>query len=236
MRILINRLIYKQIFIFSSVLSESQYVIHETMNNKKSKKDNKNQSNKQAKGQNKHIGRVGEATACMYLKGLGHDILAQNLVLKTGEIDILSYKNGVLHVVEVKSAFIKDIHKESSKRASVLLKNETHTIDPEESLSWLKLNKLRKLSLELDNLYPSSPLFDGILSDEVSNRQKIDPEGMVLRDSGGTHETVPVIQIDAITVRFYAKSDMKEVGRLKDSKIFSKDMISKVKIRYFPVI
>jgi putative endonuclease len=119
----------------------------------------------------KEVGKMGESTASHYLKIKGHTILGQNIRLGRGEIDILSKKDGVLHVVEVKT---------HTGRAS---------IKAEENITPLKKRRLTLLASTLLSQYGSkSPLFSSLESDVKTER------GMVLRDS-------PPIQIDVIAVR-----------------------------------
>jgi putative endonuclease len=48
-------------------------------------------------------GELGENIVCQYLSKLGFDILERNYTRKWGEIDVIAYKDRVLHFVEVKS-------------------------------------------------------------------------------------------------------------------------------------
>ncbi len=81
------------------------------------------------------IGRYGELIASFYLKNKGYFILARNLRLNDGgvrgEIDILSLKDKVLHVVEVKTACVIGL--------------QDVIFAPESNLSQMKIRKLRKL-------------------------------------------------------------------------------------------
>ncbi len=52
---------------------------------------------------NKEMGKLGEELAALYLLRSGYSILHQNWRHKHWEIDLIAVKNGVLHVVEVKS-------------------------------------------------------------------------------------------------------------------------------------
>ncbi len=54
---------------------------------------------------NKHKekGLKAEEEACEFLKSLGFEIIERNFFSKFGEIDIIAFKKGVLHFVEVKS-------------------------------------------------------------------------------------------------------------------------------------
>jgi putative endonuclease len=55
--------------------------------------------------ENKHIsiGRVGEDITARYLENRGFLIRNRNYRVRSGEIDIVAQKDGVLHFVEVKS-------------------------------------------------------------------------------------------------------------------------------------
>lgn len=81
---------------------------------------------------NKSVGNYGEKVAAHYLIRKGHTIICQNLRLKTGEIDLLSFKDTTLYLNEVKT---------STLNSPVL---------PEDNLSKTKLSKLRSLAAELD--------------------------------------------------------------------------------------
>ena len=49
------------------------------------------------------IGNIAEKKACEYLKSKGYKIIDKNFYTKFGEIDIIAYKDGVFHFIEVKS-------------------------------------------------------------------------------------------------------------------------------------
>lgn len=51
----------------------------------------------------KEIGRLGEQAALKFLWNKGYRIIAKNIRMKGGEIDILAIKNGILCFVEVKT-------------------------------------------------------------------------------------------------------------------------------------
>ncbi|AFI06153.1 YraN family protein [Helicobacter cetorum] len=54
---------------------------------------------------NKHKekGLKAEEEACIFLKTLGFEIIERNFFSKFGEIDVIAFKKGVLHFIEVKS-------------------------------------------------------------------------------------------------------------------------------------
>jgi putative endonuclease len=51
----------------------------------------------------KNVGDIGEDFASQLLTNAGYNILERNYRTKTGEIDIIATKNGVLHFIEVKT-------------------------------------------------------------------------------------------------------------------------------------
>jgi putative endonuclease len=59
---------------------------------------------KQFTSRSQQIGKLGEDIAVHYLESKGFIIVERNFSKKTGEIDIVSRKDGVLHFIEVKSA------------------------------------------------------------------------------------------------------------------------------------
>jgi len=50
------------------------------------------------------IGHTGESLAALLLLHRKHHIVSRNFIARGGELDIISLRSGVLHVVEVKSA------------------------------------------------------------------------------------------------------------------------------------
>ena len=48
-------------------------------------------------------GNIAEDRACEYLRSQGYRIIDRNVYNRFGEIDIIAYKENVLHFVEVKS-------------------------------------------------------------------------------------------------------------------------------------
>jgi putative endonuclease len=49
-------------------------------------------------------GDIAEVSACEYLLENGYEVIERNFYSRFGEIDIIAFKDGVLHFVEVKSA------------------------------------------------------------------------------------------------------------------------------------
>ena len=58
---------------------------------------------KQDKEHNKKIGRIGEEESVRFLMKQGYRIVDRNYLRKWGEIDIISFKEGITHFVEVKT-------------------------------------------------------------------------------------------------------------------------------------
>jgi putative endonuclease len=74
------------------------------------------------------IGESGENEAEKYLKSNGFSIIERNYTKKWGEIDIIAQKSNILHFVEVKSATITDVSRE--------------TLRPEENMHHFKIKRL----------------------------------------------------------------------------------------------
>ena len=81
----------------------------------------------------KDVGRFGELAACHFLRRKGHKIVAQNVNVKVGEIDILSERDCVIHFIEVKSVFgdenreLKVFAEEHLDRKKLIKLNKTAT-------------------------------------------------------------------------------------------------------------
>ncbi len=142
--------------------------------------------NKKEKITKKEMQTLGESAACAYLKGKGHVILARNLTLKKGEIDILTLKRGTLHIVEIKT--------------SELTADEESLAEPDKGPSVSKMRRLKALSRELLSEYPANPVFDMLERDEKSDR------GHILRDE-------PAVQVDRAVVRL--KFDAGVISKVK---------------------
>ena len=84
-----------------------------------------------------NLGRHGESLAADFLLKQGFEIMARNLVLNIGEIDILAQKEGEIVLVEVKT----------QKSASII--DPIYKIDP------AKQRKLRQLAKIIAAKYPS---------------------------------------------------------------------------------
>lgn len=119
----------------------------------------------------KNIGKIGETVACYYLKTKGHTILGQNIRLGKGEIDILSKKDGTIHLVEVKTNTSESV------------------IKAEENITPLKKKKLFILANKVLAQYAMR--FGVFSSIEADHKME---KGLILRDD-------PSIQIDVIAVR-----------------------------------
>ncbi len=64
----------------------------------------------------KEIGALGEQVATEYLRRRGFKIIGRNVARKTGELDIIAEKAGVLHVVEVKTILTDEFPNERNAR------------------------------------------------------------------------------------------------------------------------
>ncbi len=64
----------------------------------------------------KEIGALGERVAAEYLRRHGFRIVDRNVARKTGELDIVAEKVGVLHVVEVKTVLAGEFPDERNAR------------------------------------------------------------------------------------------------------------------------
>jgi Holliday junction resolvase-like predicted endonuclease len=154
----------------------------------------------------KNMGIYGERVVNHYLKSKGHVILGRNLRLKCGEIDILSLKNKVMHITEVKTVCLSEHSKD-----------EDTIFRAEDNLSKTKIRKLHRLRVELSywleagqfGKFLSSKIPDGDGSANVPNI-----EALALRNLE--------IQIDGIAVDVYRDN--------------ASNAVSRIKVRYFPYL
>lgn len=71
-------------------------------------------------------GREYENRACEFLLGSGFEIVERNFYSRFGEIDIIAYKEGVIHFIEVKgSERYESIYALTPKKLQKII----HTID-----------------------------------------------------------------------------------------------------------
>jgi Holliday junction resolvase-like predicted endonuclease len=108
------------------------------------------------------IGQFGELAVSIYLENKGYSVLARNLRISEGEvrgeIDILSVKDRVLHVVEVKTVCVIDL--------------DDVIFVPESNLSKIKIRKLHKLrSVLIMRISEGRPVLGG----NVSIKEAIPP-------------------------------------------------------------
>ena len=87
------------------------------------------------KHKNRETGDRGEDIACYYLEKHGFTIKERNHLRKWGEIDIVAVKDKILHFIEVKSVFDKDM-------IGTGIKGEYR---PEDNVTNLKQKKLRRV-------------------------------------------------------------------------------------------
>jgi len=165
---------------------------------------------------NKIVGNAGESAACVYLKTKGHSIIGRNIRLKKGEIDILTTKDNIIHLVEVKSI--------KTTRFSDYTASNIDMYQPEENFSRAKICKLKALCVELQAFYP----YNRGLSRYFN---QMNPH-LMLKDGnrgGGMSKGLesmladkidPVIQIDGLAVRL----------------LFEANGLKAAKVRYFPFL
>lgn len=83
----------------------------------------------------KEIGALGERVAAEYLKRHGFTIRDQNILRKTGELDLIAEKGGTLHFVEVKTVLTDEFPNE---------KYVTDEYDPSLNLHEAKVRKVAR--------------------------------------------------------------------------------------------
>jgi putative endonuclease len=141
---------------------------------------------------NKEIGNKGEDLACQYLEQLGYEIIKRNHIDRVGEIDIIAYKDYVIHFVEVKSVSRetqKDaIHETISDKNAYFVendnnyKNKTYEYNPAEKVDRLKMRKIEKVAERF--------LFENGLEEEAYQFDLI----MVFIYDGGFRYKIEVIE------------------------------------------
>ncbi len=94
----------------------------------------------------KVLGRYGENIASWVLRSKGYLEISRNVQLKSGEIDILTYRQGIQYLIEVKTA---KLYISPANRSSIENTDGECLILPEENLSRTKIRKLRTLRREL---------------------------------------------------------------------------------------
>ena len=80
----------------------------------------------------RNVGILGETICSRFLERRGYMILARNYRKKWGELDIVAFKDGIIHFCEVKSTGLS--HKIGFRDKHV----------PEEKVHWSKLAALRR--------------------------------------------------------------------------------------------
>lgn len=94
----------------------------------------------------KILGRFGENIASWILRSKGYLEISRNVQLESGEIDILTYRQGIQYLIEVKTA---KLYISPANRSSIENTEGECLILPEENLSRTKIRKLRTLRREL---------------------------------------------------------------------------------------
>lgn len=167
----------------------------------------------------KDIGTYGERVAAHFLTLKGHRVLAKNLRLKQGEIDILTYKNGVIHIIEVKTTYF------ATSFSSLA---ESDIFLPEDNLSSTKLRKLYRLREELMNrLEMGIGLDRGILDLGLNLRPDLSVSEMDI-EIGGV-----VVYLHG---NEYNNSEPYLEGVEKCPPASTKTDIKAIKVKYFPYL
>lgn len=141
---------------------------------------------------NKEIGNKGEDLACQYLEQLGYEIIKRNHCDRVGEIDIIAYKDYVIHFVEVKSVSRETqnnvIHETFEDKNTYFTGNDddykykTCEYNPAEKVDRLKMRKIEKVAEKF--------LFENGLEEEAYQFDLI----MVFIYDGGFRYKIEVIE------------------------------------------
>lgn len=104
----------------------------------------------------KYIGALGERIAEQYLRAHGFRCVARNVARKTGELDRVMRKDGVLHIIEVKTVLAEELPTERTERISY---------DPSMNLHEAKLRKVARTGewYVLENDWEGEWQVDGVL-------------------------------------------------------------------------
>jgi len=89
---------------------------------------------------NKEVGNKGEDLACQYLEQLGYEIIKRNHSDRVGEIDIVAYKDYVIHFVEVKSV------SRETRNNVIHETSDVFEYNPAEKVDRLKMRKIEKVA------------------------------------------------------------------------------------------
>jgi len=104
------------------------------------------------------IGRIGEDSACEYLKRAGFSILDRNYLKKWGEIDIVTRKGSKIHFIEVKSVTRNITNVSNETNMAEISQNNDQYRAEDNMHPW----KLQRLSRAIN-----SYLFEKNVSDET---------------------------------------------------------------------
>lgn len=134
---------------------------------------------------NKEIGSKGEELACQYLEQLGYEIIKRNHYDRVGEIDIIAYKDYVIHFVEVKSVSCEtqnNVIHETFNNKNTSFKENSYQYNPAEKVDRLKMRKIEKVAEKF--------LFENGLEEEAYQFDLI----MVFIYDGGFRYKIEVIE------------------------------------------
>jgi putative endonuclease len=134
---------------------------------------------------NKEIGGKGEELACQYLEQLGYEIIKRNHTDRVGEIDIIAYKDYIIHFIEVKSVSREtqnDVIHETFNNKNTSFKENGYQYNPAEKVDRLKMRKIEKVAEKF--------LFENSLEEEAYQFDLI----MVFIYDGGFRYKIEVIE------------------------------------------
>ncbi len=133
----------------------------------------------------KEIGNKGESLACQYLEQLGYEIIKKNHYDRVGEIDIIAYKDYIIHFIEVKSVSREtqnNVIHETFGDKSISFAENIHKYNPAEKVDRLKVRKIEKVAEKF--------LFENGLEEEAYQFDLI----MVFIYDGGFRYKIEVIE------------------------------------------
>jgi len=133
---------------------------------------------KRNKFKNKEVGTKGEDLACQYLEQIGYEILKRNYYDKVGEIDIIAYKDYIIHFVEVKSVSRETKYEVIHETFG----NSEPLYNPAEKVDRQKIRKIEKVA--------EGFLFENGLEEEAYQLDLI----MIFIYDGGFRHQIEVIE------------------------------------------
>lgn len=153
----------------------------------------------------KELGRFGENIASWILSLKGYSDIGRNIQLKSGEIDILTYRQGIQYLVEVKTA---KLYVSPTDRSNIADIEGEYLVLPEENLSRTKIRRLHTVRREL-MFEQANGKFREVL-DSLANR---------------THVETRIV---GIVIYIFCSSRSFNLDNWKKT-------ILKIKVKYFPI-